>query len=68
MRHYEGKDHPVIWVHSERIKDRVLIHVEDNGPGIPLEHRSKIFRAFERLNPDKCEGLGLGLSISKKII
>ena len=44
-------------------------YVEDNGPGIPLEKREKVFKMFTVLH--KIEGVdstGIGLSIVKKII
>ncbi len=43
--------------------------VEDNGPGIPEEHRERIFRVFETLqSKDKLETTGMGLPITKAIL
>ena len=47
--------------------DSVHIAVEDNGSGIPLEIRSKIFAAGFTTKP-LGEGTGLGLSISREIV
>jgi len=45
-----------------------LIHVEDNGIGIPLEHHSAVFDMFKRLHNRKVyAGSGLGLSICRRI-
>jgi signal transduction histidine kinase len=44
---------------------RVIIEVEDSGPGIPAEAREKIFTPFFTTKP---EGTGLGLSISHSIV
>ncbi len=44
--------------------------VTDTGPGIPPEHRSTIFREFERLDSTTAtheEGMGLGLAISTRL-
>ncbi|WP_309386704.1 GAF domain-containing protein [Cerasicoccus frondis] len=41
------------------------VEVSDNGPGIPVELRSRIFQSFLSGRP---EGSGLGLAISKQII
>jgi two-component system sensor histidine kinase ChvG len=54
-----------------REKDkRVLIVVEDTGPGIPEEALSKVFQRFysERPEHDYGNNSGLGLSISKQIV
>lgn len=46
---------------------RVLLRVEDNGPGIAPENRSRIFDPFFSTKPVG-EGTGLGLSICAGII
>ncbi len=50
--------------------DRLLIEVEDNGPGIPTEHTSHLFERFYRVpeNSSGVRGTGLGLYICRKII
>jgi heavy metal sensor kinase len=48
--------------------DEFLIEVADTGPGIPPEHREKIFDRFYRIETDRnslAGGAGLGLSIAK---
>jgi K+-sensing histidine kinase KdpD len=44
----------------------VSIFIKDNGPGIPIEIREKIFEPFFTYN--KKEGTGLGLTIARSII
>ena len=46
---------------------QVEIRVEDDGPGIPVEMRDKIFERFARLDPSRTMsgGVGLGLSLVK---
>ncbi len=48
----------------------LMISVEDNGPGIKLEHLEKIFYKFKQIDSGLGTrmGTGLGLSISKYII
>lgn len=49
----------------------VFLAVEDSGPGIPLEERSKIFDRFYRIDKHRNRdsgGSGLGLAISSEII
>ncbi|MDO5068811.1 MAG: ATP-binding protein [Neisseria zoodegmatis] len=43
------------------------LEVEDNGPGIPLEERERVFDPFYRVLGSGTEGSGLGLSIAKTI-
>jgi|GEM_PF-3122068 len=42
--------------------------IEDNGIGISDKNTDKIFQIFYRIDPDKIEGQGLGMTIVKKII
>ena len=45
--------------------NRVFISVEDNGPGVPVELRERIFDKFSRGPDSRSGGVGLGLSIVK---
>ena len=49
---------------------RVLVVVEDTGPGIPEDALGKIFQRFYSERPEKQFGnnSGLGLAISKQIV
>ena len=57
---------------SANLTPRVLIlTVEDNGPGIPLDERENALKPFSRLDPARNQnhhtGVGLGLSIAADI-
>lgn len=46
--------------------DKVTLSVDDDGPGIPEEERSRVFEPFVRLDPSRDRatgGCGLGLAI-----
>ena len=47
----------------ERINGEVVLSVEDDGPGIPVELRDKVFERFFRGAGDRSGSSGLGLSI-----
>ena len=53
-------------------KARLLIHIEDNGPGIPSDKIKEAVKPFVRLdnsrNLNKPHGVGLGLSIASDLI
>lgn len=44
------------------------IRIEDNGPGIALEYRERVFGVFEQLKPNPLAGTGIGLAIAKGIV
>ena len=48
----------------------IVIHVDDNGPGVPPHRREAIFRRFhsERPEDDFARHSGLGLAIAKTIV
>ncbi|MBI3936636.1 MAG: sensor histidine kinase N-terminal domain-containing protein [Betaproteobacteria bacterium] len=45
----------------------IELSVEDDGPGIPEEERSRIFERFHRMSGTRPEGSGLGLAIVREI-
>ena len=70
-RSFVPQDRGRIKVRLKRLAKRVVVTIEDNGPGIQAE---KIERIFERFYTDRPAGeafgqnSGLGLSISRQII
>jgi two-component system sensor kinase FixL len=52
-------------VRIEPIGDEIKVLVEDSGPGIPDEIASELFKPF---TTTKAGGMGVGLSISKRIV
>ncbi len=50
---------------------RLLLSIEDTGRGIPQDHLSSLFSAYEQMPQDPetaIEGTGLGLAISKALV
>ena len=63
-------DHHVLISGGLNDEGMAYICVEDDGPGIPEEERSRIFEAFSRLDNSRTRasgGYGLGLSIVSRI-
>ncbi len=67
VKYAEDVKNPSIEISAERSKDKVHISIRDNGPGIPKEHREKIFQIFYRADSDK-PGSGVGLAAVKKML
>jgi signal transduction histidine kinase len=50
--------------------ERVLVFVEDDGPGIPPDELEKVFAPFYRLDPSRNRdtgGVGLGLAVARTV-
>ncbi len=64
------EDGDAIRLWTRKRENRVLIVVEDTGPGIPDQALTKVFQRFysERLEGDFGNNSGLGLAISKQIV
>jgi signal transduction histidine kinase len=45
-----------------------VVLVRDQGPGIPEEHRARIFDRFFRLPGATGSGAGLGLALVKEVV
>lgn len=59
------KSTPIINVDLERINKKVFISIEDNGVGIP---EAKLDKIFEPNFTTKSGGMGLGLSMVRKMV
>jgi two-component system, chemotaxis family, sensor kinase Cph1 len=59
---------PEVTIGAERGDEEWIISVTDNGPGIHPKDYAKIFVIFERLDPAKSSGTGLGLALCQKIV
>jgi two-component system sensor histidine kinase TctE len=56
-----------VTVRVQQQDGQVALEVEDNGSGIPLNEREKVFERFYRMPGGSPEGCGLGLAIVREI-
>ncbi len=68
---YRRQSHPcrIVIRSASAPNGMVCVRIEDNGIGIPSEHRKKVFELFARLHTnDEISGRGLGLSLCERIV
>ena len=58
-----------VWINVSSNQEEILLSIQDNGIGIPLEQQSKIWQRFYQVDASRGadEGSGLGLSMVKQI-
>jgi heavy metal sensor kinase len=60
-----------IRIRVQRIADEVAVEIEDHGPGVPPEDRTRVFDRFYRVDKARWResgGAGLGLAITKWVV
>lgn len=59
-----------IFLRAAKDGNRLVVNVQDTGPGIPNEEKRKLFVPYYHPSTDRSgiPGLGLGLAISKQIV
>ncbi len=67
IQHEKSQFTPEITVKTQKVDEKIIIEIRDNGPGIPASILDKIFQPFFTTKPAG-EGTGLGLSLSYDII
>ena len=67
IRHAESR----VRVSAQATGADLVITVEDDGPGIPVQHRANVFQPFVRLDESRQResgGAGLGLAVVSRIV
>jgi signal transduction histidine kinase len=65
---YRRRDRPPrITVSARRVRLANRVEVADNGPGVSVEHRERIFEPLARLD-ELSDGVGIGLSTCRRIV
>lgn len=59
----------VVRVNAGRVRERVLINVIDEGPGVPRGTEEQLFAPFQRPGDhDNTTGVGLGMSVARGFV
>jgi two-component system sensor kinase FixL len=57
--------HGIVIIHVAGRDDRVVVQIDDNGPGVAPEIAERLFEAYQTTKP---RGMGLGLPLSLQIV
>ncbi|SDS81156.1 PAS domain S-box-containing protein [Nocardioides scoriae] len=59
---------PRVQVRGREDAEWTVLSVTDNGIGVPVEHREKVFASFHRAHGENYRGTGLGLAIVRRAV
>ena len=66
----KGREDPTVWIRLEPYRTagaKVVLRIEDNGPGVPEAIREQLFEPFVSQSPGR-ERLGLGLFLGASLL
>ncbi len=59
---------PTIEVRAHALTGGWRLTIDDDGPGVPVEQRERVFGLLERGDGPEVDGLGIGLSTCRRIV
>jgi PAS domain S-box-containing protein len=65
---FRGKEPLKVHISAERKEGEWVFSVKDNGIGIEDQYKERIFRMFQQLQGRRYPGVGIGLTICRRII
>ncbi len=66
---FNKNEKPEVAVNVKTDNKQHTFEVRDNGIGIPMEYKNKLFQMFKRLHTEQeFQGTGMGLAICKRIV
>jgi PAS domain S-box-containing protein len=69
LKYVEPGTVPRVLVEAEPATDGwAVVRVRDNGIGVPVAQRERIFQSFQRASRENYRGTGLGLAICRRIV
>jgi signal transduction histidine kinase len=67
IKHAQGEN-PRVEIAWTRKAQILRFEVRDNGPGIPAEHLTEVFRLFHRVPGTTSAGSGIGLAVARQLV
>jgi PAS domain S-box-containing protein len=64
-------DHSTVRIKAEMLNNKAIVYIQNEGPGIPENFHSQIFKAFSQADSSDTRakgGTGLGLNITRQIV
>lgn len=68
IKFHKPNANPIIDISASRKENKWVFCVKDNGIGIDLKYKDKLFVIFKRLVGKQYSGSGIGLAVCKRII
>jgi len=65
---YRSEHIPKISIQAKETKNNVILKLIDNGIGISKQYVEYVFGIFKKIKSSQVDGVGLGLSICKRIV
>jgi PAS domain S-box-containing protein len=59
---------PTLRIEAAKRDGRARLRLADDGPGFDPAYAEKVFEIFQQLDPGACEGVGIGLTIARRIV
>jgi two-component system osmolarity sensor histidine kinase EnvZ len=60
-----------VWLKVKKLPNRVVVTIDDDGPGVPQDQYKNLFKPFFRLDKSRSlnkSGIGLGLAIVEDVV
>jgi two-component system clock-associated histidine kinase SasA len=72
IRYTPSGDEIRLWVEEDRARRKLIVHLADSGPGIPVKERERVFEQFWQVKGNQplrgTKGNGIGLAFVARVL